>query len=106
MKALGFDAASVAEYMLETYVRFTFWDHTATVPPSQHVAMGNVRGTIDAQGNRSFVYPIWISAHLVWPLLTDRYTAAEKTACSFLIASIIFHELGVGASPSLFLRSH
>ncbi|CAN8102336.1 unnamed protein product [Discula destructiva] len=40
-----------------------------------------------------FRIQITISANFLWPLLVDEYSAAEKAATSFLVASTMLHEL-------------
>lgn len=88
--------------MLERYVEFTFWDHTATVGPQKPVAYGVLHRYREVEGQAvpTYRYRICVSAHLVWPLLKDEYTIAEKAACSLQIAGVILHELGVSHSPT------
>lgn len=38
---------------------------------------------------------IEIAAEIIWPLMVDEYTRAEKALVSFLLAGTILHELGV-----------
>lgn len=104
---MGFDAGSVVEYMVEKYVEFFFWDHTATSSSQEALAFGQLRRmrNVDGQTVPTYRYRITISAHLIWPLLRDEYTRAEKAASSLHIASIVLHELGVSHYLRMLLKS-
>lgn len=104
---MGFDAGSVVEYMVERYVEFFFWDHTATSRPQEVLAFGQLRliRNVEGQTVPTYRYRITVSAHLLWPLLRDEYTRAEKAASSLYIASVILHELGVSHNPRMLLKA-
>lgn len=105
MKALDFDAAGIAEYMLEKYVRFGFIDpnaRTSGVGFNGVTYLHRMEGEGDAYPE--FHFTTYISAHMVWPLLKHHYTVPEKTARSLFIASVILHELGVSHYTSTLPR--
>lgn len=45
------------------------------------------------------VYRICINADMIWPLLLDIYTPAEKAAYHLYLAKVILHELVVSNRP-------
>lgn len=50
--------------------------------------------------NRPFIIRISISADMLWPLLIEEYSEAEKAACNFTLAATIVHELIVSRNGS------
>lgn len=47
---------------------------------------------IDASAKKIIIH---LTAEMIWPLLIPAYSAAEKATCSFMVAAVLLHELGV-----------
>lgn len=85
LRALNFDARTMALDYLNAYVRFCFLDSsahkdqiygmTSVFPPFVEGPCWDIR--------------IYIAAQLVWPLIIPNYSAAENDAASFLLAGTV-----------------
>lgn len=57
-------------------------------------------------GEHPFGITINIAANLMWPLLVDEYSPAEKASATLNIAGTMLHELAVSDDPSCLPKYH
>lgn len=62
-----------------------------------------IEGDDAPSAKRPFKITISIAADLVWQLLVDEYSTAEKAAVSFTLANTMLHELAVSGLMKRFL---
>lgn len=61
-----------------------------------------VERTKKLPGQPPFKIKVYIAAELVWPLLADEYSTAEKASSSMFVAVTMLHELAVSLGSPLF----
>lgn len=62
----------------------------------------SVERTEKTPGEPPFKIEVYIAAEVVWPLLVDEYSTAEKASASMFVAATMLHELAVSlGSPRL-----
>lgn len=87
----GFDAVSIVEHLLNTYITFCFGDvkiHSTGMTGVMHLKN-------PSPGQKRFKIRVTISPQTVWSLLVSDYTASEKAVASTIVASLLLHELAV-----------
>ncbi|KAI3393511.1 hypothetical protein diail_4188 [Diaporthe ilicicola] len=97
LKELGFNSV---RWVCEILRRCLVWEFNSkytnvygTSQPYDHQMAFTVIDGHHPEPNRPFVIRISLSADIIWPLLIEEYSQAEKAACSFTLAATIVHEL-------------
>lgn len=96
LRDLGFEAASITEHVLNTYICFCFTDKPNGDTGSTDLFV--VEGS--SPGEKRYKITVSIAAQAVWTLLVPEYTASEKVVASTIVASLLLHELAVRSPRS------
>lgn len=89
----GFEAASIVEHVLNTYICFCFNDQPpGTTGETQLIDMGQT-----SPGAKRYMIEVAIAPQVVWSLLVPQYSESEKAVTSTKFASLLLHELAVGS---------
>lgn len=92
----GFDTTP---YVCEILSRTIEW----AVAPTYRISQDNLRrsygntscSTAGATKDRPFLIKVNVAADLLWPLLVDEYSPAEKAAATVYVAVTMLHEISV-----------
>lgn len=96
----GFDWVANVDRLLDDSIVLDigscFWDPTESIVTDGMTYGWTFQFANTAENHRSHIS---IGAELIWPLLSSDISSSEKLNCSFIIASVILHEMGVCAFP-------
>ena len=96
---MGFESiywvCEILKECLQFEINAKYTDVGGESAPSDHAMGWTIGDPDDSAPNRPFNVRISLAADFMWPLLIEEYSAAEKAACSFELASTIVHELSV-----------
>lgn len=111
--ATGFDTTGYVCEILKRTIEWNFgsmWrifgdDGDPDSASSRAFGTTAVERTEKPPGQPSFKIKVYIAAELVWPLLADEYSTAEKASSSMFVAATMLHELAVSLGSPLFTSS-
>lgn len=95
LRRRNFNAPGITNYVLQKLLILGF--ETSTSNPGRSGVTVIIRNPVP--GPRKHLISVKIAAEMVWPLLVQEYSAAEKTAVSMHIANTLLHELSVSYRP-------
>lgn len=88
-----FDATSVVEHVLETYICFAFSDLEKGVVGETKL----IPHEVSSPGDTPYLIQVEIAPQSIWALLVPEYTASENSMALTIVANLILHELAVSA---------